>query len=64
MEIPKKQNRYCKYCKKHTEQTVEIAKRRPRKEDSKSQRSYRRKLSGYGSFPKPNPKGREEPTKK
>lgn len=44
--------------------TVEIAKRRPRKGGSKSQRSFERKLKGYGSFPRPKPEGREKPTRK
>lgn len=64
MIIPKKQKKFCKYCRKYTEMTVEIAKRRPRKKDSKSQRSFLRKFKGYGSFPKPNPQGREKPTRK
>jgi len=64
MKIPKKQKRYCPFCKKHTEHTLEEAKRRPRKKNSKSQRSFLRKLKGYGSFPKENPKGREKPTRK
>ncbi|MCD6381474.1 MAG: 50S ribosomal protein L44e [Candidatus Aenigmarchaeota archaeon] len=64
MEIPKRQRRYCPNCKKHTWHKVEIAKRRPRKGGSKSQRSFERKLKGYGSFPKPKPEGREKPTRK
>jgi large subunit ribosomal protein L44e len=64
MIIPKTQRRYCKFCKKHTEHTVEEAKRRPRREVTKSQRRFKRKLKGYGSFPKENPKGREKPTRK
>ena len=64
MLIPKTQKRYCQKCKKHTEQTLEEAKRRPRRQDTKSQRRFLRKLSGYGSFPKENPKGREKPTRK
>lgn len=64
MLIPKKQKRYCPVCKKHTEHKVEEAKRRPRKKASKSQRRFLRKLKGYGSFPKENPKGREKPTRK
>jgi len=43
---------------------VEIAAKRPRRKLAKGQRSFLRKLKGYGSFPKPNPKGREKPTKK
>ncbi len=64
MIYPKKVRRYCPFCKKHTEHTVEQAKRRQRRETTKSQRRFRRKLKGYGSFPKENPKGREKPTRK
>ena len=64
MLIPKKQNRFCHFCKKHTEHLIEEAKRRPRRETTKSQRRFRRKEQGYGSFPKENPKGREKPTRK
>ncbi len=64
MKIPKIQRKYCPKCRKHTEHTVEEAKRRPRKQASKSQRRFLRKLKGYGSFPKENPKGREKPTRK
>jgi len=64
MLIPKKQNRFCKFCKKHTPHLVEEAKRRQRKTNSRSQRRFERKLKGYGSFPKENPKGREKPTRK
>ncbi len=64
MIIPKTQKRYCPFCKKHTEHTVEEAKRKPRRTLAKGQRRYLRKLAGYGSFPKENPKGREKPTRK
>lgn len=64
MIIPKTQFRYCPFCRKHTEHTVEEAKRRTRRQDTKSQRRFLRKLAGYGSFPKENPKGREKPTRK
>jgi len=64
MKIPKKQRRYCPFCRKHAEHTVEEAKRRPRRQDTKSQRRFLRKLAGYGSFPKENPKGREKPTRR
>lgn len=64
MIIPKTQRRYCPFCKKHTQHTVDEAKRKPRKKASKSQRRFLRKLKGYGSFPKENPKGREKPTRK
>jgi large subunit ribosomal protein L44e len=64
MIIPKTQNRYCPFCRKHTAHTVEEAKRKTRRQDTKSQRRFLRKLAGYGSFPKENPKGREKPTRK
>ena len=64
MLYPKKTRRYCPFCRKHTDHTVEAAKRRPRRESTKSQRRFRRKMAGYGSFPKENPKGREKPTRK
>lgn len=64
MKIPKNQKKYCPFCKKHTEHIVEEAKRRPRRQDTRSQRRFLRKLKGYGSFPKENPKGREKPTRK
>ncbi|MBI2583605.1 MAG: 50S ribosomal protein L44e [Candidatus Aenigmarchaeota archaeon] len=64
MKIPKKQRRYCIYCKKHTEHTLEEAKRRPRRTMAQGQRRFLRKMRGYGSFPKENPKGREKATKK
>ncbi|MBS3056456.1 MAG: 50S ribosomal protein L44e [Candidatus Aenigmarchaeota archaeon] len=64
MIIPKVQRRYCRFCKKYTEQTVTEAKRKPRKKNSRSQRRFMRKMKGYGSFPRQNPKGREKPTKK
>lgn len=64
MKIPKTQKRYCPFCKKHTTHAVEEAKRRPRRQDTKSQRRFLRKMKGYGSFPKENPKGREKPTRK
>jgi len=64
MLIPKTQKRYCPFCKKHTEHALTEARRRPRRKESKSQRRFLRKLKGYGSFPKENPKGREKPTRK
>ena len=64
MIIPKTQQRYCPFCRKHTEHIVEEAKRKPRRQDTRSQRRFLRKMKGYGSFPKENPKGREKPTRK
>lgn len=64
MKIPKVARKYCPVCRKHTEHTMEESKRRPRAQDTRSQRRFLRKMKGYGSFPKENPKGREKPTKK
>lgn len=64
MIIMKIQRRYCPFCKKHTEHSVEEAKKKPRRSTCKGQRRFLRKLKGYGSFPKENPKGREKPTRK
>lgn len=64
MKYPKKIRLYCPYCKKHTEHSVEIAKKRTRRKMAQGQRRFLRKMLGYHSFPKENPKGREKPTKK
>ncbi|MBI4174834.1 MAG: 50S ribosomal protein L44e [Candidatus Aenigmarchaeota archaeon] len=64
MKIPKTQRKFCPVCRKHTEHVVEEAKRKPRRQDTRSQRRFLRKMKGYGSFPKENPKGREKPTRK
>ena len=64
MKFPKKIKTYCPFCNKHTEHEVEIAKKRPRGTMTHGMRRFNRKLEGYGSFPKENPKGREKPTKK
>ena len=64
MNIPKQQKKYCVKCKKHTMQNVDVAKRKPRSTLARGQRRFLRKMKGYGSFPKENPKGREKATKK
>jgi large subunit ribosomal protein L44e len=64
MKFPQQVKIYCPSCKKHTEHSVEIAKRRPRGTLTQGQRRFLRKMRGYGSFPKENPKNREKPTKK
>ena len=64
MKIPKQQKRYCVKCKKHTLQKVDLAKRKPRSTLARGQRRFLRKMKGYGSFPKENPKGREKATRK
>lgn len=64
MKFPKQLNIYCQFCKKHTMHTAELAKKKPRRTMAQGQRRFLRKMLGYGSFPKENPKGREKPTKK
>lgn len=64
MKFPQTIRTYCSYCKKHTLHNVEISKKRPRSTLSHGQRIFLRKMKGYGSFPKENPKGREKSTKK
>ncbi len=64
MKFPKTIITYCPNCKKHTEQEVEIAKKKPRGSMTHGQRIFARKMRGYGSFPRENPKNREKPTRK
>jgi large subunit ribosomal protein L44e len=64
MIYPKQVRIYCPNCKKHTIHTVEQAKRRTRRKVAVGQRRFLRKMEGYHSFPKENPKGREKPTKR
>jgi large subunit ribosomal protein L44e len=67
MKYPKNMMTYCPHCKKHTEHTVSVTSRGARGKAhpmSKAQRRFKAKLKGYGSFPRPNPKGEGKPTKK
>lgn len=64
MKFPKTIKTFCPVCKKHTLHEVEIAKKRTRGTLTHGMRRFNRKMKGYGSFPKENPKGREKPTKK
>ncbi|MFH1623420.1 MAG: 50S ribosomal protein L44e [Candidatus Aenigmatarchaeota archaeon] len=64
MKYPKKMRTHCPKCRKHTEHTVDQSKRRTRRKMAQGQRRFLRKMEGYHSFPKENPKGREKPTKK
>jgi large subunit ribosomal protein L44e len=43
---------------------VEKAKKSKKRSLAAGERRFKRLLKGYGSFPRPNPKGREKPTKK
>jgi len=63
MKMPKEVRILCPYCKKYTQHTVEIVKKRPRRTLSLGQRKFLKKLKGYGSFPRPKP-DYEKPTKK
>ncbi|QQG40232.1 MAG: 50S ribosomal protein L44e [Candidatus Aenigmatarchaeota archaeon] len=66
MIIPKTMHRYCEKCKKHTEQKVRREKvgATKRRTMAGGQRRYLRLMKGYGGFPRPDPKGREKPTRK
>jgi len=64
MKFPKEVRIYCPKCKRHTLHIVEISKKRPRRTLAHGQRRFLRKMKGYGSFPKENPKGREKSVKK
>ncbi len=64
MKFPKTLRTYCPYCRKHTLHKVELVKKRPRRTLAHGQRRFLRKMKGYGSFPKENPKNREKATKK
>ena len=64
MKFPQITKAFCPMCKKHVEAKVEIAKKKPRGTMTHGERAFNRKLAGYGSFPRPNPKGREKSTRK
>ncbi|MDI6825670.1 MAG: 50S ribosomal protein L44e [Candidatus Aenigmarchaeota archaeon] len=63
MKFPKEVRIYCKYCKRHTEHPVEQVKKKPRGKMRQGERRFRKKLKGYGSFPRPKPEY-EKATKK
>lgn len=65
MKVPKIQNRFCPFCKKHTEHELhKVSVSKKKRALASGQRRFKRKLKGYGSFPKSNPKGRGKPTRK
>ena len=65
MDMPKTQRRYCPKCKKHTMHTVrKSSASKVKRRLAEGQRRFKRKMKGFGSFPKSNPKGRSKPTKK
>jgi large subunit ribosomal protein L44e len=53
MKIPKKKNRYCPHCKKHTEHKVLLAKKGKASKLKKSRYRVRKMKKGYGSTPYP-----------
>ena len=57
--------RYCPFCRKHTEHEVKrVSASKVRGLLSHGQRIFKRKMRGFGSYPRSNPKGRAKPTKK
>ncbi len=63
--MPKTQWRFCPKCKTHTQHEVHrMSSGKKRREMAVGQRRFNRKLKGFGSFPKSNPKDRAKPTKK
>jgi len=63
MKVPKIQRIFCPVCKKHTQHLVERVKKKPRSKLKQGERRFRRKLKGYGSFPRSKP-DYEKATKK
>ncbi|MHC1599126.1 MAG: 50S ribosomal protein L44e [Candidatus Methanofastidiosia archaeon] len=63
MIMPKTRRTYCPNCKKHTVHKIKVVKKKKRGELSSGQRRFRRKLAGYGGYPRPKPSG-EKPTRK
>ncbi len=63
MKYPKVKRTFCPSCRKHTEHEVVKVKKKQASELSEGQRRFRRKLKGYGSFPRAKP-DRSKPTKK
>jgi len=52
MKFPRKVNRYCPYCHKHTTHTVSVYKKGKERMLNEARRRVERKKRGYGSFPK------------
>ena len=59
MKIPRTINMFCKWCGKHTPHAVEKVKKHQQRKMAEGQRRFKRKLAGYGSFPKPMPSGKK-----
>ena len=63
MKLPKETKRYCPYCRKHTEQTISVAKQKsrssthPMSRGSKSREKMRGLRTGYGNLGRRSRKG-------
>ncbi|MCK5258974.1 MAG: 50S ribosomal protein L44e [Thermoplasmatales archaeon] len=64
MKRPRKVNRYCPHCKKHTIHDVDKIKKRKASELKQGQRRFRRVMRGYRGFPRPKPEGREKTSRR
>jgi len=64
MKFPKEIKTFCPTCGKHTLHSVELAKKRQKRALASGERRFAKIMKGYGSFPRPNPKGREKSTRK
>jgi len=65
MIVPKKQMKYCPFCRKHTEHEIKrLGVGRKRRTMAQGERRFARMLKGFGSFPRPNPHDRAKPTRK
>jgi len=64
MKRPRKIQRYCPSCKKHTEHDIARIKKRKASELKQGQRRFRRVMAGYRGFPRPKPEGREKTTRR
>lgn len=56
MKLPRKMKNYCPHCDRHTTHKVIEVKGKSRGSLTKGQRSFKRKMKGYGSFPREKPK--------
>ena len=67
MKHPKSVMRFCPKCKRNTEHTVKLQKKRARSSAhpmSASVKRFARKMKGYHGFPRPQPSGDGKPSKK
>ncbi len=53
MKYPRVINRYCVYCRKHTNHNVSIYKAGKERKLAQGKRRFERKKMGYGGFPRP-----------